>query len=67
MKLFHRKPEPVSLQRVQPNWWKRINYFCIQNAGISLFIITLLILILTISATSMIEEANGGGVESGNY
>lgn len=67
MKLFHRKPEPVRLQKVQPNWWNRINYFCIQNAGIILFLLTLLVLILTVIATCMIVGANGGCLESGNY
>lgn len=67
MKLFHRKPEPVRLQKVQPSLWCRINYFCIENAGIILFLITLLILILTIIATCTIIGANGGCLESTNY
>lgn len=66
MKLFHRKHEPVRLQKVQPSLWCRINYFCIENAGIILFIITLLI-ILTVISTCMIVGANGGCLESGNY
>lgn len=67
MKLFHRKPEPVRLHKPEPRLWCRINYFCIENAGIILFLITLLILILTIIATCMIVGANGGCLESTNY
>lgn len=67
MKLFHRKHEPVRLQKVQPSFWCRINYFCIENAGIILFIITLILLILTVIATCTIVGANGGCLESGNY
>lgn len=67
MKLFHRKPEPVRLHKVQPSLGCRINYFCIQNAGIILFIITLILLILTVIATCTIVGANGGCLESGNY
>ena len=67
MRLFNRKPEPVRLHKPEPSLWCRINYFCIKNAGIILFLITLLILILTKIATCTIVGANGGCLESGNY
>lgn len=67
MRLFNRKQEPVRLHKPEPSLWCRINYFCIENAGIILFLITLLVLILTVIATCMIVGANGGCLESGNY
>lgn len=67
MRLFNRKQEPVRLHKPEPSLWCRINYFCIENAGIILFLITLLILILIIIATCTIVGANGGCLESGNY